>query len=248
MSGEKGPVIRIFPDIQSLSHGAAEVFRTLARDAVLDHGRFSVALSGGSTPRELYALLAKEPYCDHIDWQHVHLFWADERCVPPAHDDSNYGMAQELLLSRVAIPSVNIHRIRGERGAVQAAADYEEELKAYFGEHGYPLLDLVILGVGADGHTASLFPGSLQISDHDRRAMPVFSGDQGPDRVTLSLPVLNHAKQALMIASGSAKQTVIKHILAEGNPGGVPAGLVRPVTGTVTWFIDREAAAQLSTR
>jgi 6-phosphogluconolactonase len=244
----KGQAIRIYSDLHELSSAVAELFRSLAGTAVSERGGFTTALSGGSTPRELYALLAKKPFCEHIAWERVHLFWADERCVPPSHDDSNFKLVQELLLSRVAIPPENIHRIKGERGAVQAAADYERELKAYFGENGYPLLDLVILGVGADGHTASLFPGSSQVGERNRLVLPVSLGYRKKDRVTLSLPVLNHSKHVLFLASGTAKQSVIKSILAEGNPDGLPAGLVRPMSGACMWFLDQDAASQLPQR
>lgn len=240
--------VRIFPDRKALSQAAADMFRSLADKAVSDRGRFTAALSGGDTPKQLYALLAEKPYCDQIAWERVHLFWVDERCVPPEHVDSNFRLAHELLFSRIAIPAKNVHRIRGERGAERAAAAYEQDLKTFFGQDGYPAMDLVILGIGEDGHTASLFPGSPQVSEHDRLAVPVFPGTQKEDRVTLTLSVLNHSKQVLLIASGKTKQSVIRSILSDGNPDGLPAGLVHPATGTCTWFLDQDAASQLTQR
>jgi 6-phosphogluconolactonase len=238
--------VRIFPDGQALSHAAADLFRALADTAVTERGRYTVALSGGSTPKELYTILGNKPYADRIDWDRVHLFWADERCVPPDHGDSNYRLAQELLISRVPIPGENVHRIRGEEGAEQAAAAYERDLKSHFGDVEFPAMDLVLLGAGEDGHTASLFPGSLQAMENNRLAAPVFLGTQKRDRVTLTLPVLNHARQVLFLASGQSKQRMIKSILQEGNPDRLPAGLVRPAAGICTWFLDEDAAASLS--
>jgi 6-phosphogluconolactonase len=232
--------------MQTLSRAAADAFRTLADMAVTERGRFAAALSGGSTPKELYALLGNKPCTDQINWKRVHLFWADERCVPPEHDDSNFKLARELLISRVPIPGENVHRIRGEAGAENAAAAYEQDLKTFFGNGGWPIFDLVLLGVGEDGHTASVFPGSFQAMESDRLAAPVFPGTQKKDRVTLTLPVLNHAKQVLFLVSGYSKQRIIRHILQEGNPEGLPAGLVQPVAGVCTWFLDQDAASSLS--
>ena len=246
INGSKGSVVRIFPDIEALSRAAAEEFRALADTAVSERGRFTVALSGGRTPKELYTILGTKPYVNLIDWDSVHVFWADERCVPPEHSESNFRLAQELLISRVPIPGENVHRIRGEAGAENAAAAYEQDLKAYFGEDGYPVMDLVILGVGEDGHTASLFPGSFQVMENNRLAAPVFPGIQKKDRVTLTLPVLNHAQQVLFLVAGSSKQTIIRSILQEGNPDSLPAGLVHPVAGSCTWFLDEDAASSLS--
>lgn len=248
VNGSTGSVVRIFPDIHALSHAAADTFRSLAGMAVSNRGRFAAALSGGSAPKGLYTLLAERPYSDQIEWERVHLFWADERCVPPEHVDSNFKLVHELLLSRVAIPDKNIHRIKGERGAERAAEDYEQYLRAFFGDEDFPALDLVILGVGEDGHTASLFPGSPQVMEHNRLAAPVFPGNQKKGRVTLTLPVLNHAKQVLFLVSGLSKQKIIRSILQDGNPDELPAGLVHLVTGSSSWYLDEDAASQLPQR
>lgn len=238
--------IRIFTDSRALSHAAAGLFRALADTAVAERGRFAAALSGGSAPQGLYTILANEPHAGRIDWDRVHLFWADERCVPADHGDSNYRLVQELLLSRVPIPDENVHRVRGEDGAEQAAAAYERDLKAYFGDEDWPAFDLVILGAGEDGHTASLFPGSFQAREDNRLAAPVYPGAHMRDRVTLTLPVLNHARNVLFLVSGQSKQRMVRSIVQEGNPGSLPAGLVRPSTGVCTWFLDEDAAASLS--
>lgn len=248
VNGGRGREVRIFPDPKALNRAAADLFRSLVITAVSEDGRVSVALSGGSTPKGLYALLAESPYRDQIAWGHVHVFWVDERCVPPAHDDSNFKLVQELLLSRIAIPQENVHRIRGESGADRAALDYEQDLRTHFKSEGYPGFDLVILGVGADGHTASLFPKSPLLGERDRWAAPAFPGDQKKDRVTLTLPALNHAKKVLFLAAGREKKNVIRSILEEGNPEELPAGLVQPVAGSREWYLDQDAASLLPTR
>jgi 6-phosphogluconolactonase len=246
INGSKGSVVRIFPEVHALSHAAADVFRTIADEAVQERGRFAVALSGGSTPKELYMILGNKPYADRIDWERIHLFWADERCVPPEHGDSNFRLARELLISRVPIPGENIHRIRGEAGAEKAAAAYEQDLKAYFGNGDWPSFDLAILGTGEDGHTASLFPGFPQVQEQRRLAAPVFAGAEKRDRVTLTLPVLNHARRVLFLVAGPSKSRIVRSILRDGNPDGLPAGLVQPAAGVCTWFLDEDAAASLS--
>lgn len=245
MSGNTGPAVGIFRDRHALSLGAADAFRSFARTAIPAGGRFAAALSGGRTPRELYALLAENPHADQLAWDRIHLFWADERCVPPDHEDSNFKLVHDHLLSRVPIPRKNIHRIRGEAGAERAAAAYEQELNVFFSAQGRPGMDLVILGVGEDGHTASLFPGSSHLRERSRLAVPVLLGGQKKDRVTLTLPLLNQAKQVLFLAAGQAKAEVVKSILVDGNPSGLPAGLVRPAAGSVRWFLDQEAASLL---
>ena len=248
MTGGSGPVVRIFPDMQALSRAAADLFLSLSRKAVSARGRFAAALSGGTTPRTLYALLAGKPYCDQVEWERIHLFWADERCVPRGHPDSNFGLVHELLLSRIAIPEENVHRIKGEDGAARAAEVYERDLRTFFGRDGVPAMDLVILGMGEDGHTASLFPGPLQAQEHDRLTLPVFLSTKNKDRVTLTLPVLNQAKDILFLVTGLSKREMIRKILAAGNPDGAPAGLVHPATGDSTWYLDRDAASLLPQR
>ncbi len=243
--GNKGREVEIFPDLKALNHAAADLFSSLANNAVSDGGRFAAALSGGSTPKGLYALLAEKPYCDQIAWEHVHLFWADERCVPMTHDDSIFKLVHDMLLSRVSIPKENVHRITGEHGASRAANDYEQDLRSFFSLESFPVFDLVILGVGVDGHTASLFPGSPLLDERDRWSAPVFPGNQKQDRVTLTLPVIDHAKRVLFLSSGTEKQNVIKSILVEGNPARLPAGLVQPVSGNNAWYLDQEAATLL---
>ncbi len=235
--------IRIFKNIEELSRAAAEVFAACAEQSIVRHGRFAVALSGGSTPRRLYEFLGGAPYSERIAWQQVHLFWADERCVPPDHAESNYKLASDSFMTSVPLPEGNLHRVKGEEGPAAAACFYEEDLRHFFGGIGFPSFDLIILGAGEDGHTASLFPNSPILLETTRLAMPVYLERPKWDRVTLSLPVLNHASTVLVLASGRAKAEVVSHILSEHNTKDYPAGLVSPVSGDLEWMIDEEAAA-----
>ena len=237
--------VRVFQDLDALSRAAAELFTTRAKRCVASQGRFAVALSGGATPRGLYALLGSTPFCEKTEWKRTHIFWADERCVPGDHPESNFKLAVDEFLSKIIIPKENIHRIKGEEGPGRAAQDYEEELRSFFGP-AFPVFDLIILGAGEDGHTASLFPGSASLHERARFALPVHLEPPKLDRVTLTLPVLDHAAEVLFLASGRAKAGIVHAILENGNPMHYPAGLVRPVRGSITWFIDRQAAGLLT--
>jgi 6-phosphogluconolactonase len=238
--------IEVLSDLEALSFRAASIFVNASRSSMASKKRFVVAVSGGTTPRRLYALLGSETYRDQVDWQHVHFFWADERCVPKEDEASNFKMASDTLLSRVALPDKNIHRIKGEEAPDQAARDYEEEMKRFFEGSERPGFDLVILGMGEDGHTASLFPGSRSIEETVRLAIPVYLGEPKKDRISLTLPVLNNADQILFLVAGVSKAAVLSEILGDGKrKGGFPAGLIRPAHGNITWLIDQEAAAKL---
>lgn len=239
------PKVRVFPDLTSMSLAAADFIARLAREDATLRGRFAVALSGGSTPKQLYALLSSPPYRESIPWQNVHVFWADERCVPGSHPDSNYKLALDTFLSAVPIAAAAVHRIRGEDGPDTAARAYDEELRAFFGRSGFPKFDLVLLGAGADGHTASLFPGSPAVGEEKRLAVPVHASPRY-NRVTLALPVLNSAEHVLFLAAGLDKAGVVHDIIEQGNPKRYPAGLVRPASSMVSWMVDRDAAALLT--
>jgi 6-phosphogluconolactonase len=234
--------ISVFDDLEALSRAAAEFFSSLAHQAITSQGRFAVALSGGSTPRRLYELLGSAPYQNTINWRHVHLFWADERCVPPDHRDSNYALLRDTLLVHIPLAESNIHRVQGEAEPDVAAWKYEQDIKVFFGADTIPAFDLVMLGVGEDGHTASLFPGSTAIHEAERLVVPVYLEKPKVGRVTLTLPIINHASQVLFLAAGRAKARVLRNILYEENSGRYPAGLVRLENGTVTWFLDKDAA------
>lgn len=237
--------VSVFSDSEELSHAAAERFVSLSQAAIISRGRFATALSGGSTPRRLYSLLGTPPYGDAVDWKRVHVFWADERCVSPSHEDSNYRLATDTFLIKAAVPIENIHRIRGEEGPTAAAAEYQEELRRFFFASQKPVFDLVILGAGVDGHTASLFPGSTLLQERSREVVPIYLEKPGVGRVSLTLPVLNQAAHVLFLVSGKDKADIAYEILKSDNQKQYPAGLVQPVNGILSWFLDGAAASRI---
>ncbi len=236
--------IRVLQDLEAVSHEAAAIFTAAAENCIALNGRFTAALSGGSTPERFYTLLGSKKYIEKIDWSRVHLFWADERCVSKEHKESNFRLAFEAFLSKVSLPAGNIHRIKGEKEPEEAAMEYEDEMRGFFGKKALPVFDLVILGVGEDGHTASLFPDSRALKEAVKLAVSVYT-DRG-NRVTLTLPVLNNANQILFLAAGSSKAEILYEILKGENRETYPAGLVKPEQGKVTWLVDKMAANVLS--
>ncbi len=243
--------IEVALNLADLARRAAEYFIRLTDQAITMRGRFTIALSGGSTPRALYTLLASDPYREQIRWPAVHVFWGDERCVPPDHPDSNYRLAQETLLSQVPIPGENIHRMAGEKPPEQAAEEYEALLRAFFhlkpGEP--PRFDMVLLGLGADGHTASLFPGTPVLREKGRLVAALFVEKLNAYRLTLTPPVLNYAADVIFLVEGAAKAGVLHDVLqGEYDPDRLPAQLVQPADSTLIWLIDRAAASRLNPR
>jgi 6-phosphogluconolactonase len=234
--------ITICQDIAELSRQSAERFSQLARQSVEVSGRFAVALSGGSTPKHLYSRLSSADYKDRVPWNNVHLFWGDERCVPPDHPESNFGMVQEALLSKIKIPAANIHRLAGEREPQAAAAEYERQLQEFFGlESGaLPRFDLILNGLGEDGHTASLFPGSDALNETERLVIAPFVDQLKSYRLTLTLPVLNHGAEVWFLVTGSSKADAVKKIFSGSSD--LPAAKVQPVNGRLIWFITQDAA------
>jgi 6-phosphogluconolactonase len=226
-----------YPDAGALAQHAAEDFARLAREAVEDRGRFSAALTGGSSPMELYRLLGSEPLAGQIPWQRVHLFWGDERAVPPGHPRSNFGMANRLLVSRVPIPAGNVHRMRGELGAEQGAERYRDELHAFFGDA--PRFDLVHLGLGGNGHVASLFPFDLpRLTERERWVMAALNPDNGEPRITLTLAALNAAARLEFLIPGEAKAPMGRAAMSGPlDPFRIPAQLVRPRDGELVWRV-----------
>ena len=242
MDGE----ILILPDPEAVAHEAARRFVVLSRHAAGSRGRFSVVLSGGSTPGSLYRLLAEEPFRSQIPWEDVYLFWGDERCVPPGDPGSNYYLAHETLISRVPVPPGNIHRVRGELEPARAVRAYTRELEDFFcvpprGLHAR--FDLVLLGLGQDGHTASLFPASPLLAETERlvAAATAVYQDRPAERVTLTLPAINSARQILFLVTGSAKAGVVQSIV-EGTAQRLPAQRIRPAAGQLAWLLDAAAA------
>ena len=243
--------IQILPDLETLSRAAAEIIVEHVADCLQKQDTFSIALSGGSTPKRLYSLLAQEAaLADRICWQRIHFFWGDERHVPPGHPDSNYLMAYNTLLSQAPIPSTHIHRFRSEDAdAEKAAADYELQIQRFFkiraGE--LPRFDFVLLGMGADGHTASLFPGTPALKETRRLVLANWVEKFRTFRLTLTTPVLNSAACILFLVAGTDKADAVKEVL-EGNfqPSRYPAQLIQPSGGELIWLLDRSAGRRLT--
>ncbi len=221
-------MIRVYPDIEALSRGAAELFADEARRGVAARGRFIVLLAGGETPRRCYELLAEAPVRDRIPWGAVHVFWGDERCVPDDDPRSNAAMARRALLDHVPVPEAQIHPISCAGAPHEGAVAYEGLLRAFFGG-GPPRFDLVILGLGENGHTASLFPGTTVLEERERWVAEVYVTEEGLHRVTLTTPVINQAALVAFLATGEGKAEVLREVL-EGNtdPCLLPARLIRP--------------------
>jgi len=237
-----------FRDAQAVCEEAAGRWVRIASQAIAERGSFSVALSGGSTPRRLYELLAAAPYHDQVDWEKVHVFWGDERRVAPDDEQSNYRMAYESLLSRVPIPESQIHPMDGLGLSSGIVRDYDDVLWKHFRYErgGWPRFDLMLLGMGEDGHVASIFPGTRAISDRSSRVIVITIPKLGIERITLSLPVINNARNILVLVVGESKAAALNEVLhGEARPSTYPAQAVSPVDGELVWLVDQAAAANL---
>jgi 6-phosphogluconolactonase len=243
------PDLHVFKDKESLVAAAAEAIVGAAAEAVSSRGKFLVALSGGSTPQALFLLLAQSPYLTQIAWPVTHVFWGDERLVPPNNPGSNYYHAHRLLLDKVAIPPSHIHRLRGELPPPDAVEDYEDQLQTMaVNGASWPRFDLALMGMGADGHTASLFPGSSAVTEDTRPVLSVVANYDGrpAQRVTLTPPVFNDARQVLFLVAGADKAPALAAVLGELRDVKIwPAQSIQPVSHNLTWFTDREAAKLL---
>lgn len=236
--------VKIYPDPDSLARAGAELFVVLAEDALAARGRFTVALSGGSTPRAMYTQLCGLV----VDWARVQVFWGDERCVPPSHPESSYRMARETLLDHIPLPPANVHRIQGEADPGQAAADYEQELRAAFGNL-LPRFDLILLGLGDDGHMASIFPGTSAVREehawvvaqaHDFPPPPLVT------RITFTPPLINAAAHVVFLVAGAGKAERLQQVLrGPYQPEVTPAQSVKPTHGRLVWMVDEAAAKKL---
>lgn len=240
------PAARVFPTLEEASRALAdEIARTL-REAVAARSRATLVLSGGSTPRRLHEILASE----HADlpWRRIHVFWGDERFVPHDCAQSNYRMAHRTLLDRVPIPPENVHPWATELPTAEdAALEFQAELERFFGcsavAEGPPRFDVVLLGMGADGHIASLFPDSPALAVDNRWAIPTLAPDEPRERITMTLPVLNAARSVHFLVAGAEKREALRCGMGEpAQPQHCPASLVRPTDGTLTWWLDEEAA------
>lgn len=241
------PDVRILPDAAALFQVAADEFARQAKAAVSARKRFTVALAGGSTPKGLYRLLAAN---STLPWSRIYFFFGDERHVPPDHPESNYRMARETLLSKVPIPADHVFRVPAENpDAVQAAESYQQTLQKFFqvGPGSFPRFELILLGMGPDGHTASLFPGTKALQERSRLVVANWVEKFKTDRITFTVPVLNNARVVMFLVSGQDKAQTLKEVLEGDQPADLyPSKLIRPVDGQLIWMVDRAAAAALS--
>lgn len=239
-------VICTYQNLESLSRGAADLFVTRATGAVRIRGRFAVALSGGHTPLRAYELLAQPPFREQVPWADVHVFWGDERCVSPDDPRSNAGMAHLALLDHVPIPSAQIYPILCAAAPARSAQEYEDTLRTFF-EGQQPRFDLIFLGLGENGHTASLFPETPVLDEGSRWAAEVYVPEQHLHRVTLTPPIINQGETVAFLVAGANKAAVLQEVL-EGNrdPHRLPAQLIQPISGDLHWVVDQEAAKNLS--
>ena len=234
--------VEVYEGPEGLAEAAAGELASRAAEAIEERGLFTVVLAGGSTPRATYEILARD-YAGRIDWGKVHVFFGDERTVPPDDEDSNYRMAREALLDNVPVASV--HRMQGELPPDEAAKAYEEELRGFFGPDELPRFDLILLGIGGDGHTASLFPETSALEAHDRWvvANPVLKLQT--TRITLTVPVINAALAVYFLVAGEGKADALAHILGgDADPRAYPASLIQPQGGP-RWMLDQPAASKL---
>ncbi len=252
--------VRVYRDTDELALKAAQHFARLADQYVIGNGHFTVALSGGETPQEMFKLLAQEPYYSTVPWSMIYFFWTDERGVPPAHLDSNYRVAHELLLSKAPVKSENVFRFQAEEADLERAAQsYEMTLRNFFiagpGANrtgtaplaAFPRLDLVLLGMGTDGHTASLFPGTEALKANNQIAVANFVPQRNEQRLTLTAPTINNARNVTFLVSGGGKAETLRQVLeGPARPDELPSQLIKPGNGSLLWLTDEAAACKLA--
>lgn len=238
--------IRIFPTPEVTSEALAEFLVKELNEHLVQTGKFTIALSGGKTPKSLFEVLAAK-YSKEVNWSSVQFFWVDERCVPPADPESNYGMTMGTFLGKINIPSACIHRIIGENEPENEALRYAAEIMKYVPlKNGFPSFDFILLGIGEDGHTASIFPGSERLFLSERICVAASHPVTGQTRVTITGMVINNAGTVAFFVTGTGKSPIIHEVLGAGNTGkDYPVSHVLPVTGNIFWFIDNEAGKKL---
>ncbi len=242
------PEIIVTSDSRELAQAAVRIFVKAAKDSIARKGCFTVALSGGSTPRRMNRMLVQEPYRSSVAWGKTHIFWVDERCVSMDDQASNYGLVRKDFLDQVPIPVDHVHSMPGEAAPEEGAKIYQDELETFFrstkGE--YPAFDLILLGIGTDGHTASLFPETSSAALSKKWVIAVKGGTPDVYRLTLTYDVLNRAEKICFLVSGKNKAPIVKAIF-EDEQAGLPAQKVQPLNGRLTWLMDRQASSLLST-
>jgi 6-phosphogluconolactonase len=242
---------QVYPDADALARAAAVELLRLAHEAVAERGVFTLSLAGGSTPRKLYGLLASDPACRDFPWDKTQLFFGDERHVPPSHIDSNYLMVSSTLLAYGLVPMTHVHRVRAELpDAHMAAADYDVELHSYFTpamrSGNFPRFDVILLGMGPDGHTASLFPDSKGLAETERWVIANWVEKFNSARITFTFPVLNAARRVLLLVAGADKANMLHEVLVTKRESAIyPVQKVQPVDGAKVWLLDHAAAAEL---
>lgn len=242
--------LRVFADGDSLIEAAAQLFAEIAIASVAERGRFTVALSGGGTPQGLYQRLARPPYRDDIPWAHAHLYWGDERLVPPNDPGSNYAQAARTLIRHLPIPEENIHRAKGELSPHEAVQEYRRQLRRFL-PPGSERFDLVLMGMGSDGHTASLFPGPVSPAESEEAVISVTAKYEGrpANRLTLTPLVFNNARNVVFLVAGANKAETLAAVFSGGyQPEKLPAQRIRPVEGRLIWLVDRAAARRVKPR
>lgn len=243
--------LHILKNLDELSSELAETIVRIAVSAVNNRGKFTLALSGGSTPSSLYSKLAESKYSDRMPWQSTYIFWGDERCVSHDNADSNYRMARQSFLDKIDIPESNIFATTGQdKNPAEAAAGYAKTLVEFFGlsEHSQPSFDLILLGLGPEGHTASIFPGSPVLNASDKLVMSVWVESKNADRITFTLPVINAARHVIFMVSGAGKKQILPEVirLSEKENVRLPAQYINPVAGALEWYVDEAAASELN--
>jgi len=237
--------LKVFSSVDLLNTAAAEFIITTARKAITEKGKFAISLSGGHTPEKLYLLLSQSPFREQIQWEKTFVFWGDERCVPLNDEQNNAHRAKTLLLDKVSIPLTNIYAIPVNLPPTEAARTYEKELKNFFGSKPIQF-DLILLGLGENGHTASLFPGTKVLEENKERIREVFVEEEKIFRITMTAPLINQAHCILYMVTGEKKAKVLKTILKEHYlPEKYPAQLIKPLNGELFWYVDKAAAKQL---
>ncbi len=237
----------LFNDSNELAGQLARDFSAAVSEKAASGESLAVALSGGHTPKTFFEVLADQ-YRDSISWNNVVFFWGDERCVPPDNDESNYKMTNIALLSKIVIPSGNIHRVLGEDPPHNEALRYEEEIKEFIPEsaNGFPRFDWIFLGMGPDGHTASLFPGAPTLEEREKICVVATHPETGQKRISVTFPVLDNAKRVSFLVAGDSKAPVLKEIMESGDkPLPYPASMVNPQDGVLEWYLDKAAAPEL---
>lgn len=234
--------LHIHKNPEAMAERAAHILAQACEEAVAERGLFRMAISGGHTPVPLFRLLTKADWAERLPWDKVGIYWVDERCVPPDSPDSNYGVARREFLSKV--PAVNYYRMRGDEAPEKAARDYEELIREnfYLGPTELPRFDMMLLGLGADGHTASLFPGSPVLAEKERLVSEVYVPEKQEDRITLTLPVINNSRCCMFLVTGPEKRAALGDVLNLLSEPALPAQRVRPAVGDLIWIVDKPAA------